>query len=169
MGVVCDSKATGIRSTENLRFCCTRWYLNSACVLVCHQTSVLLQWLTRRFQFPNICRIYCHPSFLMKMHARVVQLQTTVNLTGTKVTSSQPVVVLSGTQWTSITHTAHHFGSHIVEQMIPTSLWSQWFLMLPVTARLQGDRLRLLGLSYRFISHISLHLHTSSRKLFETA
>ncbi|MCU0330444.1 MAG: choice-of-anchor D domain-containing protein [Candidatus Kapabacteria bacterium] len=56
------------------------------------------------------------------------------NLTGTRVTSTQPVVVLSGHVRTSVTTSALDLRSskdHLVEQLLPTDRWGRRFAVVP--------------------------------------
>jgi IgGFc binding protein len=85
-------------------------------------------------------------------------MRNTADLTGTKITSSSRIVVLSGTEWTPIlTAKASSIGTHVAMQLSPVNEWGQLFLSSPS----EGDNqmadtssMRLLGMCLIHIAGI---------------
>lgn len=66
---------------------------------------------------------------------QVAQVQSTANLSGSKVTASSPVAVLSG-------HSCAQKNSncnHVVEQLLPTSAWGTRYVVPPLSFHSQHD------------------------------
>lgn len=59
----------------------------------------------------------------------VAQLQSTADLSGSKVAASSPVAVLSG----------HTNCNHVVEQLLPTSAWGTHYVVPPLASQSHYD------------------------------
>ena len=71
------------------------------------------------------------------------QLQGDIDLTGTEVMSSKPIVLLAGAKWTSVVD--EYMGDHLLEQMPPIHTWGVHFYTVPIATRIKGDVIRILG------------------------
>lgn len=72
---------------------------------------------------------------------QVAQVQGTSNLSGSKVTASSPVAVLSG-------HSCAQKSSncnHVVEQLLPTSAWGTRYVVPPLSSRSQHDAVYVMA------------------------
>lgn len=72
-----------------------------------------------------------------------VQIQTMADITGTKITSSQPIVVYSGNRRTNVG--AGRSMDHLVQQMMPIITWGKRFITLPIPTRTTGDFFRFIA------------------------
>jgi hypothetical protein len=91
----------------------------------------------------------------------VLQVRNAADLTGTKITSSNEIVVLSGTEWTPISHAAaQSIGAHIAMQLSPVNEWGQLFLSSPLDNVQSADApsMRLLGWYLAFFFIVYLHV-----------
>ncbi|CAD5123116.1 DgyrCDS11490 [Dimorphilus gyrociliatus] len=75
----------------------------------------------------------------------IIQIQSQYDLTGTKIVSTQPVVALAGSVWTSIG--GLEMGDQLLEQMIPLDRWGTEFIAVPFANRSSGDIFRILAKS----------------------
>lgn len=66
------------------------------------------------------------------------------DLTGSIITSSAPVAVLSGVECTNVPKTVAACD-HIVEMMPPVSTWGKSFVTVPLATRKRGDLFRVLA------------------------
>ena len=73
-----------------------------------------------------------------------LQFQSSKDLTGTRIVSSKPIAVLSGSVRTSVG--AELMGDHVVEMLSPTNTWGREFLTLPISNRTSGDVFRITGI-----------------------
>ncbi|XP_011807925.1 PREDICTED: IgGFc-binding protein [Colobus angolensis palliatus] len=65
----------------------------------------------------------------------VAQLQSSVDLSGSKVTASSPVAVLSGHSCAQ----KHTTCNHVVEQLLPTSAWGTHYVVPPLASQSRYD------------------------------
>jgi hypothetical protein len=88
-------------------------------------------------------------SFTM-MKGQTYQLRDTnsapIDLTGTIVIADQPISVFSGHQCANIPSANVFFCDYIVEQLLPTELWGNNFVTVPLATRAKGDTFRCMGL-----------------------
>ncbi|ACM21651.1 hypothetical protein Geob_3308 [Geotalea daltonii FRC-32] len=68
----------------------------------------------------------------------------TADLTGTIVTATAPVSVMSGVQCVNVP-VGYWACDHIVEMMPPVATWGKSFLTVPLATRLKGDPYRILA------------------------
>lgn len=66
---------------------------------------------------------------------QVAQVQSTADLSGSKVTASSPVVVLSGHSCAQ----KHTSCNHVVEQLLPTSAWGTHYVVPPLASQSRYD------------------------------
>lgn len=66
---------------------------------------------------------------------QVAQVQSTADLSGSKVTASSPVVVLSGHSCAQ----KHTNCNHVVEQLLPTSAWGTHYVVPPLASQTRFD------------------------------
>jgi len=72
------------------------------------------------------------------------------DLTGTKITASQNIVVLSGTEWTPMsTEPLTLIGSYIIMQLTPVDMWGQLFVTSSLVTT--PHSMRILGQNFNFI------------------
>ncbi|XP_076445547.1 IgGFc-binding protein-like [Babylonia areolata] len=74
---------------------------------------------------------------------QTMQLQSSRDLTGSRITSSHPVAVLSGLNRTSLSGAG--CLSHLLEQMPPTTNWATTFVLIHLPEQTAGD-------TYRFVA-----------------
>lgn len=65
----------------------------------------------------------------------VAQVQSTADLSGSKVTASNPVVVLSGHSCAQ----KHTNCNHVLEQLLPTSAWGTHYVVPPLASQTRFD------------------------------
>ncbi|XP_033701123.1 IgGFc-binding protein [Tursiops truncatus] len=66
---------------------------------------------------------------------QVAQVQSTANLSGSKVTASSPVAVLSGHSCAQKNMNCNH----VVEQLLPTSAWGTYYVVPPLSLQTRSD------------------------------
>jgi RHS repeat-associated protein len=66
------------------------------------------------------------------------------DLTGTRISSNNPVAVYGGNQACFIPASSH-WANYIVDQMLPVSEWGKHFVTEPLATRLKGDLFRILA------------------------
>lgn len=66
---------------------------------------------------------------------QVAQVQSTADLSGSKVTASSPVAVLSGHSCAQ----KHTSCNHVVEQLLPTSAWGTHYVVPPLASQTRYD------------------------------
>lgn len=71
----------------------------------------------------------------------VYQGQSSGDLTGSSISASEPIAVLSGNIWTLVPST-DSFADHLVEQLVPTATWGTAFFVVPSAARTSTDIVR---------------------------
>ncbi|XP_078686402.1 IgGFc-binding protein-like isoform X2 [Branchiostoma floridae x Branchiostoma belcheri] len=76
---------------------------------------------------------------------QTLQVQSTEDLTGSRITSSHPVSVLSGNLFTVIGNNQQGSGDHIVEMMPPVDTWGKEFVTAPIAKRTAGDIFRVVA------------------------
>ncbi|KAI8512164.1 hypothetical protein Bbelb_088030 [Branchiostoma belcheri] len=76
-----------------------------------------------------------------------LQIQSSDDLTGSRIVSNKPVAVLSGNLFTSVGHpeSVRGSGTHIVEMIPPVHGWGREFALVPLKGREQGDLFRVLA------------------------
>eukprot|EP00105_Crassostrea_gigas_P037696 XP_019921844.1 PREDICTED: IgGFc-binding protein-like [Crassostrea gigas] len=72
-----------------------------------------------------------------------VQIQTMADITGTKITSNQPIVAYSGNRRTNVG--VGKSRDHLVQQLMPTITWGKRFITLPIPTRTTGDFFRFIA------------------------
>nr|XP_034328892.1 IgGFc-binding protein [Crassostrea gigas] len=72
-----------------------------------------------------------------------VQIQTMADITGTKITSNQPIVAYSGNRRTNVG--VGKSRDHLVQQLMPTISWGKRFITLPIPTRTTGDFFRFIA------------------------
>ncbi|XP_071963191.1 uncharacterized protein [Antedon mediterranea] len=66
------------------------------------------------------------------------------DLTGTRITSNKPIVVLSGSKCADVPRGVR-YCDHLVEQLPPFSKWGKTFITTPLYNRTGGDRFRVIA------------------------
>ena len=74
----------------------------------------------------------------------LLKIQSSDDITGTLISASKPIAVLSGTMWTSVV--MENMGDHLVEMLPPIPMWGIEFWTIPVANRSSGDVFRILGI-----------------------
>ncbi|XP_066304424.1 IgGFc-binding protein-like [Branchiostoma lanceolatum] len=77
-----------------------------------------------------------------------LQVQTDEDLTGSKITASQPVAVLSGNMFAVCLPAGVPqvgSGDHLVEMIPPVDTWGKEFVTVPLTKRTAGDLFRVVA------------------------
>ncbi|XP_078670638.1 IgGFc-binding protein-like [Branchiostoma floridae x Branchiostoma belcheri] len=74
-----------------------------------------------------------------------LQVQSTEDLTGSRITSSHPVSVLSGNLFTVVGNNQQGSGDHIVEMIPPVDTWGKEFVTAPLAKRTAGDIFRIVA------------------------
>jgi hypothetical protein len=67
------------------------------------------------------------------------------DLTGTRITSTLPVAVLSGSNCTYLPNAQYPACDHIVEMLPPISTWGKVYNLVPFASRLKGDLIRVFA------------------------
>jgi hypothetical protein len=67
------------------------------------------------------------------------------DLTGTIITSSQPVAVFGGNRLADMPNDSYYSSNYIVEQMPPVTEWGYNFFTVPLDTRTNGDTFRVLA------------------------
>ena len=118
-------------------------YLTKSSILYHHnnRTPHMPQYVISPLKFVNIVQRVKH-----------LQVRSDSDLTGTKIKSTKPLAVFSGSEWTSVGY--KQMGDHLVEQMPPTSTWGKLFITASIATRQEGDVFRVLGGSH--LSHYLL-------------
>jgi hypothetical protein len=90
------------------------------------------------------------PFAITMMHGQTYQLRDTndypADLTGTLITSDQPISVFGSHQCANIPNPNTFFCDYIVEQLPPTELWGNNFITAPLATRLSGDTFRIMAM-----------------------
>ncbi|XP_023931656.1 IgGFc-binding protein-like, partial [Lingula anatina] len=73
-----------------------------------------------------------------------IQIQSTSDITGTRINSSKPLAVISGNKCTNVP-CGVHACDHLVEQMYPVHRWGYTFTVVPSAYRESGDVVRVVG------------------------
>ncbi|XP_019615058.1 PREDICTED: IgGFc-binding protein-like [Branchiostoma belcheri] len=76
-----------------------------------------------------------------------LQIQSSDDLTGSRIVSNKPVAVLSGNLFASVGHqeSVRGSGTHIVEMIPPVHGWGREFALVALKGREQGDVFRVLA------------------------
>ncbi len=72
------------------------------------------------------------------------QIESNNDLTGTRITSSKPLSVFSGSDCAFVPH-GRRYCDHLVEQVPPTVTWGSKFLVASLEGRSSGERIRVLS------------------------
>ncbi len=72
------------------------------------------------------------------------QIESGNDLTGTRITSSKPLSVFSGSDCANVPQ-GIQFCDHLVEQVPPTVTWGSKFLVASLEGRSSGERIRVLS------------------------
>lgn len=72
------------------------------------------------------------------------------DLSGTEVRADKPVVVLSGSMWSSVGQ--RRMGDNLIEQMPATDTWGTQFFTVPLSTRTSGDIFRVVGMPLTLVS-----------------
>ena len=70
---------------------------------------------------------------------------TNGDLTGTLITSTQPIALYGGAQCTNIPNDNYYACDYVVEQLPATGSWGKDFLTVPLDTRMDGDLFRVLA------------------------
>eukprot|EP00058_Branchiostoma_floridae_P010576 XP_002596064.1 hypothetical protein BRAFLDRAFT_118065 [Branchiostoma floridae] len=73
-----------------------------------------------------------------------LQVQTPEDLTGSKITATQPVAVLSGNMFASV-GSDRGTGDYVVEMIPPVDTWGKEFVTVPLTKHTVGDIFRVIA------------------------
>ncbi|XP_078693769.1 IgGFc-binding protein-like [Branchiostoma floridae x Branchiostoma belcheri] len=76
---------------------------------------------------------------------QTLQVQSAEDLTGSRITSSHPVSVLSGNLFTVIGNNQDGSGDYIVVMMPPVDTWGKEFVTAPLAKRTAGDIFRVVA------------------------
>ncbi|KAI8495123.1 hypothetical protein Bbelb_271090 [Branchiostoma belcheri] len=76
---------------------------------------------------------------------QTLQVQSAEDLTGSRITSSHPVSVLSGNLFTVIGNNQEGSGDYIVVMMPPVDTWGKEFVTAPLAKRTAGDIFRVVA------------------------
>jgi RHS repeat-associated protein len=96
-------------------------------------------------------RVAGQPYTVVLNQGRTYQLQTTAvggDLTGTTITSNNPIAVFSGMQAgvvPALAGVTYCCSNSIVEEMLSTDLWGQTFYTVPIAGHVKGDYFRILA------------------------
>ncbi|XP_078682401.1 IgGFc-binding protein-like [Branchiostoma floridae x Branchiostoma belcheri] len=74
-----------------------------------------------------------------------LQVQATEDLTGSRITSTHPVSVLSGNLFTVVGNNQRGSGDYIVEMIPPVDTWGKEFVTAPLAKRTAGDIFRVVA------------------------
>ncbi|KAI8510793.1 hypothetical protein Bbelb_117090 [Branchiostoma belcheri] len=74
-----------------------------------------------------------------------LQVQATEDLTGSRITSTHPVSVLSGNLFTVVGNNQRGSGDYIVEMIPPVNTWGKEFVTAPLAQRTAGDIFRVVA------------------------
>ncbi|XP_064385989.1 IgGFc-binding protein-like [Halichondria panicea] len=72
------------------------------------------------------------------------QIESVNDLTGTRITSSKPLSVFSGSDCANVPQDIN-YCDHLVEQVPPTVTWGSKFLVASLEGRYSGERIRVLS------------------------
>ena len=72
------------------------------------------------------------------------QIESDNDLTGTRITSSKPLSVFSGSECAYIPRSIN-YCDHLVEQVPPTVTWGSKFFVASLEGRSSGERIRVLS------------------------
>ena len=72
------------------------------------------------------------------------QIESDNDLTGTRITSSKPLSVFSGSDCAEVPHN-RRLCDHLVEQVPPTVTWGSKFFVASLEGRSSGERIRVLS------------------------
>ena len=95
----------------------------------------------------------CENGTVVKFHSSTITLNSvetyliasdTDDLTGTRITSSKPLSVFSGSDCANVPQ-GIEFCDHLVEQVPPTVTWGSKFLVASLEGRSSGQRIRVLS------------------------
>ncbi|XP_066303643.1 IgGFc-binding protein-like [Branchiostoma lanceolatum] len=74
-----------------------------------------------------------------------LQVQATEDLTGSKITATQPVAVLSGNLFAVVGNGQQGTGDHVVEMIPPVDTWGKEFVTVPLKKHTGGDLFRVVA------------------------
>ena len=94
----------------------------------------------------------CENETVVKFHSSAITLnsmeiyviESDNDLTGTRITSSKPLSVFSGSDCAEVPAGIGHCN-HLAEQVPPTVTWGSKFLVASLEGRLSGERIRVLS------------------------
>ena len=105
------------------------------------------------FIFPNVILfVACENGTLVKFNSSTItlnsmetyQIASDHDLTGTRITSSKPLSVFSGSDCASVPQDIN-YCDHLVEQVPPTVTWGSKFLVASLDGRSSGERIRVVS------------------------
>jgi hypothetical protein len=87
---------------------------------------------------------YLHPLTVTLGAFQTFQVQSLKDLTGSRVTSGRPIVVVAGSSRAIV---GYRSGStdHLEEMLPPLFAWGKHFLTVPIAGRVVGDLVRVVG------------------------
>ena len=99
-----------------------------------------------------ILLVACENGTLVKFNSSTItlnsmetyQIESDNDLTGTRITSSKPLSVFSGSDCASVTQ-GTLYCDYLVEQVPPTVTWGSKFLVASLEGRSSGERIRVLS------------------------
>ncbi len=104
--------------------------------------------------YPSVILVVaCENGTVVKFHSTTISLNSmetyliasgTNDLTGTRITSSKPLSVFSGSDCANVP-TGRSYCDHLVEQVPPTVTWGSKFLVASLEGRSSGERIRVLS------------------------
>ena len=86
-----------------------------------------------------------NPSTIITLNSmETYQIESVNDLTGTRITSSKPLSVFSGSDCANVPQDIN-YCDHLVEQVPPTVTWGTKFLVASLDGRSSGERIRVLS------------------------
>ena len=110
-------------------------------------------FISRVRRYPSvILLVACEKETLVKFNSSTItlnsmetyQIESDNDLTGTRITSSKPLSVFSGSDCASVPQ-GTSYCEYLVEQVPPTVTWGSTFLVASLEGRSSGERIRVLS------------------------
>ncbi len=112
-----------------------------------------ISYFTFRSRHPSVVLLVaCENETVVKFNSLIItlnsmetyQIESDNDLTGTRITSSKPLSVFSGSDCAFVPQEIF-FCDHLVEQVPPTVTWGSKFLVASLEGRSSGERIRVLS------------------------
>ena len=114
--------------------------------------DILTSMVTNR-RYPSvILLVACENETVVKFNSSTItlnsmetyQIESGKDLTGTRITSSKPLSVFSGSDCANVPQNIR-YCDHLVEQVPPTVTWGSKFFVASLEGRSSGERIRVLS------------------------